>query len=179
LPQVIERADGLLGRSIEALVTTVHRWRLARVGWQRAYAPGDGLWAAGQPPPRHGNSLDILVDGSQALATMVEEIRAARSHVHVTGWQLSPEFVLTRGYPPVVLGDLLSEAARRVEIRVLLWAGAPVPVFRPSRNDMRKVRQRLGRYPRIQCALDSCLLPGITRRAGLLLGPLQGLMGDA
>ena len=113
------------------------------------------MWASDEPPARQGNSLDILIDGSQTLAAVRDEIRAARSHVHITGWHLNPEFVLSRDDPPAVLRELLSEAAQGVEVRVLLWAGAPLPVFRPSRADMKKVQQRLCQDSRIHCALDS------------------------
>ncbi len=47
------------------------------------------------------------------------------------------------GDRPVVVRDLLAEAARRVDVRVLLWAGAPIPVFRPSRRAVRAVRDEL------------------------------------
>ena len=106
-------------------------------------APAGG-WADDAPPPRHGNELEVLVDGEFALARMVEEIRAASSHVHLTGWFISPGFVLVAGDPPVVVRDLLAEAAARVEVRVLLWAGAPLPVFTPSRRLVRGVRDEFG-----------------------------------
>ena len=40
-------------------------------------------------------------------------------------------------------------------MRVLLWAGAPVPVFRPSRRTVRRVREELRRAGPIACALDA------------------------
>ena len=117
-------------------------------------APAGG-WADDAPPPRHGNELEVLVDGEFALARMVEEIRAASSHVHLTGWFISPGFVLVAGDPPVVVRDLLVEAAARVEVRVLLWAGAPLPVFTPSRRLVRGVRDEFRAAGVVQCALDS------------------------
>ena len=51
---------------------------------------------------------------------------------------------------------LLARLAERIDVRVLLWKGAPIPVFRPSRGDVREVQQKLTRHTKIQCALDSC-----------------------
>ena len=36
-----------------------------------------------------------------------------------------------------------------------VWAGAPLPLFRPSRREVRDMRERLTSGTRIQCALDS------------------------
>ncbi|HEX3629887.1 MAG TPA: phospholipase D family protein, partial [Candidatus Dormibacteraeota bacterium] len=49
----------------------------------------------------------------------------------------------------------LRELALRIPVRVLVWAGAPLPVLRPWRGDVRTVRDRLVADSRIQCALDA------------------------
>ena len=50
-------------------MTAKHRRRLRRLGWERALEPpDDGLWAAGDPPPREGCSLEVLVDGARGAA---------------------------------------------------------------------------------------------------------------
>ena len=149
------RIDGAIGSTIESLVTAVHRRRLHRVGWARALNPPAGDYATAGPPPRAGNALEVLVDGASAFAAMIAAIRGARSHVHVTGWHLNPDFVLDTQSPPTILRELLSEAADGVNVRVLLWAGAPIRVFRPTRSDMRKVADRLGAGGRIKVALDA------------------------
>ena len=38
----------------------------------------------------------------------------------------------------------------------MLWKGAPIPAFRPSRGDVREMEQTLTRHTKIQTALDSC-----------------------
>ena len=86
---------------------------------------------------------------------MAAAIGTARSHVHVTGWHITPDFELTRGDRPLTLKQLLAEAASRVPVRVLIWAGAPLPVLRPWRGDVRQARDRLCAGNRIQCALDA------------------------
>src|SRR3954469_6853359 len=107
---ILSRADAALGDAIEATVRARHRWRLRRLGWERALEPpDDGPWAAGEPPPRPGCSLDVLVDGAEALPAIAGALQGARSFVHLTGWHLAPHFELVRGEPPVVLGALLAE----------------------------------------------------------------------
>jgi len=54
-----------------------------------------------------------------------------------------------------VLRNLLAELAERVDVRVLVWAGAPLPLFRPSRGAVRNLQRRLRAGNRIRCALDS------------------------
>jgi phosphatidylserine/phosphatidylglycerophosphate/cardiolipin synthase-like enzyme len=108
----------------------------------------------GGVPARAGNRIEILIDGEQALPRIAERLSAARSHVHVAGWFFTPEFVLCRDGEQVVLRNLLAELAERVEVRVLVWAGAPLPLFRPSRRDVRGMREQLVRHTRIDCRLD-------------------------
>jgi hypothetical protein len=80
-----------------------------------------------------------LWTGLSAFAAMLDVIQGARASINITGWHANPSFALDRGEPPSQLLRVLSEAARRhVEVRMLLWAGAPAPMFRPSRGDMRR-----------------------------------------
>jgi phosphatidylserine/phosphatidylglycerophosphate/cardiolipin synthase-like enzyme len=152
---VISRVDAVVGDTIEAAVRTRHRRRLQRLGWQRALDPPDsGLWAAGDPPPREGCSLEVLIDGAQALPAIGEALKGARRFVHLTGWHVAPHFELERGEPPVVLGALLAELAERIDVRVLVWAGAPLPAFRPTRADVRKAMETLTRDTKIRCQPD-------------------------
>jgi phosphatidylserine/phosphatidylglycerophosphate/cardiolipin synthase-like enzyme len=148
-------ADGALGQLVERLTRSHHRRRLHRVGWSRAIDPRPGTWAEGDPPARSGNAFEVLIDGAAALPAMAAAIANARSHVHLTGWHITPEFDLTRGDRPTILQQLLAEVAARVPVRVLIWAGAPLPVLRPWRGEVRQVRDRLCAGNRIQCALDA------------------------
>jgi phosphatidylserine/phosphatidylglycerophosphate/cardiolipin synthase-like enzyme len=148
----VSKVDRVVGDRVSGAVQWHHARRLRRIGKDALGAPAGG-WAVDAPPRRDGNVLEVLVDGELALRRMVDEIRGATSHVHLTAWFLSPDFVMEAGDPPVVVRDLLAETARRVEVRVLLWAGAPVPVFRPSRRMVRSVRDEL-EHAGIRCALD-------------------------
>src|SRR5438309_2517038 len=150
-----DAVEDALGHVVERLTTSHHRRRLARVGWTAAADPPPDGWAVGEPAPRPGNALTVLIDGGEALHAMVTEIAQARSHVHITGWHLTPIFAMTRGEQPVVLKELLAEVSARIPVRVLIWAGVPVPVMRPWRGDVRKVREELIAGTRIQCALDA------------------------
>ena len=144
---------------IEGTVRSRHRRRLRRVGWEHALdAAGDGYSSAGAPP-RPGNDLEVLIDGSTALPAIAEELAKAESHVHISGWYLSPHLQLTRGENPVIVRNILAELASRVDVRVLLWGGAPVRLFRPSRTDVRLMREQLCAKTTIECEMDSCVGP--------------------
>jgi phosphatidylserine/phosphatidylglycerophosphate/cardiolipin synthase-like enzyme len=148
-------AERWFGDQISQQICSHHQRRLKRIGWQRALEPPVGGWAAGAPPMRPGNAVDVLIDGEQALPAIAEELRRARSHVHLAGWHFSPGFALERDGDAVVLRDLLAGLAERLDVRVLVWAGAPLPLFRPSRREMRKIQEELTAATKIDCALDA------------------------
>jgi len=143
------------GDQVSRQICSHHRRRLGRIGWERALQPPVGGWASGEPPMRSGNTVDVLIDGVQALPAIAEELRQARSHVHLTGWYFSPDFALERDDESVILRNLLAELAERLDVRVLVWAGAPLPLFRPSRGEVRNMRERLIKNTKIECALDA------------------------
>ena len=148
------RADRPLGAAVSHAVRAHHRRRLERIGWLAALDAPAGGWAAGEPQPRPGGSLEILIDGAEVLPRMVTQLARAESHVYIAGWYFSPDFALTRDGEPTILRYLLAELAERVEVRVLVWAGAPLPLFRPSRGMVRRMRESLCRGTQIHCALD-------------------------
>jgi phosphatidylserine/phosphatidylglycerophosphate/cardiolipin synthase-like enzyme len=150
----LHAADKKLGDGIDNQICAHHARRLRRIGWERALRPGPGWWAAGEPPPRQGNSIEVLIDGAEAFPRIVEELRAARSHVHLTGWHLDPHFEIERGADRITLQALVREAARRVDVRVLLWAGAPSPLGHTGRVAIRRIAEAF-RAAGAQVALDS------------------------
>jgi len=154
---VIRRIDSVAGAGIETLVSAHHRSRLSRLGRLEQLEPSEdgSMWTSGDPAPRDGCRLAVLIDGEEALSVIAAAIAGARSHVHIAGWHLTPDFGLTRDRNALRLRDLLGELAERVDVRVLLWAGAPLPVFTPSRRTVRRTRQQLIRGTRVQCALDA------------------------
>jgi phosphatidylserine/phosphatidylglycerophosphate/cardiolipin synthase-like enzyme len=153
---VLAAADRAIGGAIDAATLLHHRRRLRKLGHGDSIDPPPGdWWAAGEPAPRAGNELEVLVDGGAVLPAIVEAIRGARRHVHIAGWCVTPHFALTGDEPPVVLRELLAEAAERVDVRVLLWAGAPVAVFHPDRKEVREARDELVANTRIRVALDA------------------------
>jgi phosphatidylserine/phosphatidylglycerophosphate/cardiolipin synthase-like enzyme len=148
-------AECLVGAGVSAQICAHHERRLSGLGWSEALDPADGVWAAGEPPPRPGNAIEILVDGAEALPAIANQLQTARSHVHLTGWYFSPDFALLRDDEPLILRNVLAELAERIDVRVIVWAGAPLPLFRPSRREVRRMRDKLIAGTRIQCALDS------------------------
>jgi len=93
----------------------------------------------------------VLVDGGEALPRLEADLAGARDSILLAGWAFSPDFRLSRGGP--TLRELL--AASPAEVRVLAWAGAPLPLFTPSRAAVRDARDRLTRGTRIRMALDA------------------------
>ncbi len=153
---LLSRIDGRLGQGIESAIRGHHRRRLRRVGRLEQLDPRDGgPWAAGGSPPRDGNELEILIDGERALGAIAQAVREARESVAIAGWHLTPAFGLTRDEHAMRLRDLLGELAQRLPVRVLMWAGAPVPLFHPTRAEAARVRDELVRGTRVRCALDA------------------------
>jgi phosphatidylserine/phosphatidylglycerophosphate/cardiolipin synthase-like enzyme len=153
----LEQLDRAAGLGIDTLVRAHHRRRLNRAGRGGQLEPPDDadLWAAGEPPPRAGCKLEILIDGAEALPRISEALSGARTGVNIAGWHITPDFGLDRDEGARRLRDHLGELAERVEVRVLLWAGAPLPVFSPRRSQVRRVRDELTQGTKIRCALDS------------------------
>jgi len=154
----IGRVDGWLGEGIEAAIRAHHRRRLKRLDELERLDPPQApapLWAAGEPAPRDGSQLEVLIDGERALAMLAQTLEGARATIHIAGWHVNPDFGLRRDDRAQRLRDLLGELAERVTVRVLLWAGAPVPLFTPTRRAVRRVRDELIRGTRVQCALDA------------------------
>lgn len=155
MPAFLDRIDSLAGDGLERAVRAKHRRRLERLGQGEVLAPSDpGLWAAGDPSPREHCALEVLIDGAQAFGAIAEAIAGARHRVHITGWHVAPEFELERGARPRILGALLAEVAQRAEVKVLVWAGAPVPLFHPTRSEVTEGIRTLTRKTRIRCEAD-------------------------
>jgi phosphatidylserine/phosphatidylglycerophosphate/cardiolipin synthase-like enzyme len=93
------------------------------------------------------------VDGAEALGEIASAIDAARSSVWLAGWYFSPDFRL-RADEPETLRERLARAAERVDVRVLAWAGAPLPLFHPDRSEVRDVRSELCAGTGVRVALD-------------------------
>jgi phosphatidylserine/phosphatidylglycerophosphate/cardiolipin synthase-like enzyme len=74
--------------------------------------------------------------------------------VWLAGWFFSPEFRL-RADGPRTLRDLLAELSQRVDVRLLAWAGAPLPLFRPDRRRVAATRDAFTCGSRIAVALDA------------------------
>jgi phosphatidylserine/phosphatidylglycerophosphate/cardiolipin synthase-like enzyme len=152
-PYPLDRLDDAVGDGIERLIRAHHRRRLTRRGAAAALDPPPGGWASTASfAPRAACRVEPLVDGADALGRMVEAIGAARSHVHLAGWHFEPSFRLAPQGP--TLRELLADAAGRVDVRVLAWAGAPLPLFHPDRHEVGRVRDELVRGTHISMKLD-------------------------
>lgn len=155
----MSRFDDIAGGGLERTVQRHHRRRLKRLGQldslDSVAAGINGWWVPGDRAPRDGNDLQVLIDGETSFAAMHDALMAAHSHVHIAGWHLTPEFRLLRAAETPTLAELLKDLAKRVDVRVLLWAGPPLPAFKPSRPMMKKVRAALTDDSQVRCVLDA------------------------
>ena len=152
------RAAGhAVGETIDRAVIRHYARRLRRNGWEQALTATELDWAHGTFPARPGNALEVLIDGATFLPAVAAELAQATSHVHLLGWHFSPELDLTRGMEPTILRNLLAELAETIDVRLLLWRGAPLSMFRPSRRDVSIMVEQLCRRNKIQCQVDSCV----------------------
>src|SRR5664279_4140283 len=106
---VIRVADRVAGDAIERLTSAHHARRLGKLGRSAQRTPPDDgrLCAAGDPPPRAGNAIDVLIEGAAYFPALEQAIRDARRSVLIAGWCITPEFALVRDEPPVLLRELL------------------------------------------------------------------------
>jgi phosphatidylserine/phosphatidylglycerophosphate/cardiolipin synthase-like enzyme len=154
---LLDKVDERVGDGIERLLCTHHQRRLAGLGWGEVFDPATSdVRFGGRAPLRPGNRLEVLIDGEEALPAIEEAIRGARSHVHIANWHASPDFRLTRSPGAPTLRDLLAVTAQRgVDVRLLLWAGPPVPAFQPTRRLVRAEQKRFTEHTGVRCVLDA------------------------
>jgi phosphatidylserine/phosphatidylglycerophosphate/cardiolipin synthase-like enzyme len=149
-----DRVDCWVGDHVESAVRRHHRRRLVKVGWDAALDAAPSFWSHRAPPPQPGHEVEIFVDGAEALPVMVDALRKAEQRVFLAGWFFSAAFELQREPSPLTLAELLRELGQRIEVYLLAWAGAPLPIFRPDRGDVDKQLDVLGRLPGVRVAAD-------------------------
>jgi phosphatidylserine/phosphatidylglycerophosphate/cardiolipin synthase-like enzyme len=154
---LLDKVDERLGDGLEHLLCTHHERRLRRLGWGAVLEPsGAEDRFGGRAAIRRGNRMEVLVDGEEALPAIEAAIKGARSHVHIANWHASPDFRLTRGPDAPTLRDLLASTAQRgVDVRLLLWAGPPVPAFQPTRRLVRAEQKKFTENSGVRCVLDA------------------------
>ncbi|MFD7654666.1 phosphatidylserine/phosphatidylglycerophosphate/cardiolipin synthase family protein [Actinosynnema sp. NPDC059797] len=151
---LLDVVDARIGDGLESLLCAHHARRLRRLGWGSVFGDGGGWWSP-RRPVRDGNRVEVLVDGHELLPAVSEAISSARESVHLAGWCMSPDFKLTREPGAPTLRELLAAAAERVPVRVLLWAGPPVPMFEPTRKRVRAAREEFMRDSAVSCVIDA------------------------
>lgn len=128
--------------------------RQARAAWWG----DDPRWYPGGTPPRRHNRVTPLVDGANYLPVLCEALAAAQHYVYIIDWCITPEFPLRRENEQDLLETRLREelgmVARRLPVRVLLWAGAPF-LYSPTTRRVEVARQTIeAAGGDIQCRLD-------------------------
>ncbi|WP_191244497.1 phospholipase D-like domain-containing protein [Amycolatopsis deserti] len=154
---LLDKVDERLGEGLEHALRSHHERRLRRLGWGEVLEPsGAGDRFGGRAAVRRGNHLEVLVDGEEALPAIASAIRSAKSHVHIANWHASPDFRLTREPDAPTLRDLLASTAQRgVDVRLLVWAGPPVPAFQPTRGLVRAEQRKFTENTAVRCVLDA------------------------
>jgi len=149
-------APDRLAARLDALLHHLHRRRLAHCGLAGALDPDPARapWADARPV-RGGNEVELLIDGAAALPAVADAIRSATDHVHLSFWALDPQFMLVRGREGVTLRGPLAAAAERVDVRLLLWGGAPLPVAHPWMREAHRALAELLAGTRIDARLDT------------------------
>jgi phosphatidylserine/phosphatidylglycerophosphate/cardiolipin synthase-like enzyme len=158
-----------LFRPLRALVGPLHRSRPAisherQMEEERLIAPPAAWWASDPRwypadfPPRLHNRVTPLVHGEAYFTALHEALLQARHYVYIAGWCLTPFFPLQRGNIETMqasqLARVLDQVSRRADVRVLLWAGAPL-LFEPTMSHVTEERQQLlEAAPQVRCALD-------------------------
>lgn len=126
----------------------------------------DPQWFPAGAPPRAGSRVEILIDGQETFRAAWEAIQAARHSVWLVDWSMSVDMALVRGQDRDLVAsaagangegytvfDLLTAAAARVDVRVLLWSGSLF--FRPRAIVTRRGLKRLHQAnPRIRGEAD-------------------------
>ena len=75
MANALDRLDALVGDGIEATVSYKHRRRLNHLGWGRVFEPSHpGVFADGDPPPREGCELEVMIDGANALPAIAQAL---------------------------------------------------------------------------------------------------------
>lgn len=154
---LLDKVDERLGDGLEHALCAHHERRLRHLGWGEVLEPaGAEDRFGGRAPIRDGNRMDVLIDGEEALPAIEKAVRNARSHVHIANWHASPDFRLTREPDAPTVRDLLAATAQRgVDVRLLLWAGPPLPAFQPTRGLVRAEQKRFTANSGVRCVLDS------------------------
>ncbi|GAB2985708.1 phospholipase [Amycolatopsis acidiphila] len=153
----MDKLDEQVGNGLENVLCARHQRRLHRLGWGEVLEPdGAGDRFGGRAEVRRGNRVEVLVDGEEALPAIQAAIRNATSHVHIANWHASPDFRLTREPGAPTLRELLATTADRgVDVRLLLWAGPPVPAFQPTRGLVRSEQRKFTENTAVRCVLDA------------------------
>src|SRR4051794_18213018 len=82
---LLRALDSRLGDLLERATERHHARRLGRIGREaQRCPPEDGsVWAAGDPPPRPGNAIQVLIDGAAYFSAVADAVSSARRSVYI------------------------------------------------------------------------------------------------
>ncbi|RAS64956.1 phosphatidylserine/phosphatidylglycerophosphate/cardiolipin synthase-like enzyme [Lentzea atacamensis] len=152
---LLDVLDARLGDGLENVLCSHHARRLRKLGWGEVLDGNGTGWFTPRRTVQHGNKIEVLIDGATAFPAVAEAIENAQKYVHIANWHASPDFQLTREPGAPQLRELLSAAAERVPVRVLLWAGPPFPFFEPTRKRAAAAQKAFLECGAVRCELDA------------------------
>ncbi len=119
----------------------------------------EARWYTGETPPSKRHAVVPLVDGEHFFSALAEAMSNAQDYIYVVGWCFTPHMPLQRSdhasWIESQVVNLLSEAAQRIPVRILLWSGAPA-FFEPTVRtvqEMQAIVQKHGKGD-LRCRLD-------------------------
>ena len=142
LPDTIARVDRPVGEQLEragaratiAGACADSARRTASIP-TRPTATACGPPATRRPAPATSSTCWSTASGDRRDRAAIEAARD-RTSTSPAGTSRPPSSWSATAAPRTTLRDLLAELAERVDVRVLLWAGPPPPVFEPKRSDV-------------------------------------------
>lgn len=120
-------------------------------------------WFTNGTPPRLHNQITPLIDGQAYFTALAQAIQEAEHYIFIIGWSFTPLIPINRHKPEAItqsrLLHLLSEAAQRLSVRILIWAGAPF-LFQPDTKITKEVQQQIEKHQKetgsdVKCYLDN------------------------
>jgi phosphatidylserine/phosphatidylglycerophosphate/cardiolipin synthase-like enzyme len=134
--------------------------RLRASSWWGA----DPHWYVAGTPPRQHNRVTPLIDGESFFTALRQSLETARDYVYIAGWCLTPHIPLgredRRALVETQLLEMLSRAAERLPVRILLWSGDAV-LLQPTTHAVEAVQATIEKEGRgdILCLLDRSAHP--------------------
>jgi phosphatidylserine/phosphatidylglycerophosphate/cardiolipin synthase-like enzyme len=154
-PRLAPRLRQLRARSVDRNLAAASRFKAKQPVWSAT----EPRWSPYGTVPKAHNRLTPLIDGEAFLGRLHTAICDATRYVYIAGWCLTPHLPLLRGSAQDLIDSrlitVLSQAASRLPVRILLWGGAPL-LLQPTKDYVEQVKRTLEKQASgdLVCQLD-------------------------